>query len=156
MKIEDLFSEEFIKMGNVVNLLAFEDTEEYRTIRGHIMLERLIDKLLCKRLSDYEKLLKRHRIYFDLKVDLCLSLGLIQDILAEALHTLNKIRNKLSHEESPNISMDDIKKLNTKYFNEPMFQKALDVVYKEGYKDSLMLSTLFLYWEVNRLIKEIK
>lgn len=154
MKIDDIFYKEFLKMGKVVNLLAFEDTEEYRVIRGHIMIERLLDKLLQTKLSKYGNLLKKHRVYFDLKVDLCMSLKIIQDKLAVALHTLNKIRNKLSHQENPEISLDEIKRLNTKFFNEPMFQKALDMVYKKGYKDFLMLSTMFLYWEVNKLIQK--
>lgn len=135
-----------------VALLAFQDTEEYRVIRGHIMIERLLDDLLEQNLKGYAKLLKRHRIYFDLKVDLCLVLGLISERLSNALHTLNKIRNKLSHEKSPEISQTEIKKLNTKYYKDPMFQKALEFVYKKGYKDALMLSTLLLYWEVAHLV----
>ena len=118
------------------------------------MIERLLDSLLEKNLTKYRMLLKRHRIYFDLKVDLCLSLKLISDKLGNALHTLNKIRNKLSHEKNPDISQDEIKRLNTGYYEEPMFQKALESVYEKGYKDALMLSTLFLYWEVSRVLTE--
>ncbi len=146
---------QFKELGEeAVLLLAFEDTEEYRVIRGHVMIERLLDSLLEKNLTKYRMLLKRHRIYFDLKVDLCLSLKLISDKLGNALHTLNKIRNKLSHEKNPDISQDEIKRLNTGYYEEPMFQKALESVYEKGYKDALMLSTLFLYWEVSRVLTE--
>lgn len=152
MEFEELLSQESFRMGEAVNLLAFEDTEEYRAIRGHIMIERLLDQLLAAKLMDYDRLLNKHRVYFDLKVDLGLSLGLVGDSLAEALHTLNRIRNKLSHQQTPDISMEEIKKLDTRFFSEPMFRKALEVVYEKGYKDSLVLSTLFLYWEVGRLV----
>ena len=134
-----------------VSLLAFEDTEEYRVIRGQIMIERLIDSLLERKLDKYRALLKKHRIYFDLKIDLCLSLNLISEKLGVALHTLNRIRNKLSHEKTPEILPNDIRQLNTGFYKEPMFQKALEFTYKEGYKDALMLSTLLLYWEVSHL-----
>jgi len=153
--MEEELENTFKKLGfEAVDLLTFIDTEEYRVIRGQIMIENLLDALLGKNLSSYKKLAKRHRIYFDLKVDLCLSLNLISERLGEALHTLNKIRNKLSHEKNPTISMDEIKKLNTRFYNEPMFQKALDFVYEKGYKDALMLSTLFLYWEVSRIVTQ--
>jgi hypothetical protein len=137
---------------DAIALLAFQDTEEYRVIRGHIMIERLLDDLLGHNLKGYDKLVKKHRIYFDLKVDLCLALGLMTERLGNALHTLNRIRNRLSHEKNPEISQNEIKKLNTKFYKEPMFQKALESVYKQGYKDALMLSTLLLYWEVARLV----
>jgi len=137
-------------------LLAFEDTEEYRVIRGQVMIERLLDSLLEKNLTKYRMLLKRHRIYFDLKVDLCLSLNLISEKLGNALHTLNRIRNKISHEKAPNISQTEIKRLNTGFYKEPMFQKALEFVCGKGYKDALMLSTLLLYWEVSRVLTEAK
>jgi len=153
--MEEELENTFKKLGfESVELLTFTDTEEYRVIRGQIMIENLLDELLGKNLSSYKKLAKRHRIYFDLKVDLCLSLNLISERLGEALHTLNKIRNKLSHEKNPTISMDEIKKLNTRFYSEPMFQKALDFVYEKGYKDALMLSTLFLYWEVSRTVTQ--
>jgi len=156
MNNEDAFKQ-FKELGEeAVLLLAFEDTEEYRVIRGQVMIERLLDSLLEKNLTKYRMLLKRHRIYFDLKVDLCLSLNLMSERLGNALHTLNRIRNKLSHEKTPNISQDEIKRLNTGFYKEPMFQKALEFVYEKGYKDALMLSTLFLYWEVGRLLTESK
>ncbi len=135
-----------------ISLLAFEDTEEYRVIRGQIMIERLIDSLLARNLQKYRALLKKHRIYFDLKVDLCLSLNLISEKLGDALHTLNRIRNKLSHEKTPEITENEIRKLNTGFYKEPMFQKALDFTHEKSYKDALMLSTLLLYWEVSRLL----
>jgi hypothetical protein len=135
-----------------IALLAFQDTEEYRVIRGHIMIERLLDDLLEHNLKGYNKLVRKHRIYFDLKVDLCLALGLMTERLGNALHILNRIRNRISHEKNPEISQNEIKRLNTKFYKEPMFQKALEFVYKEGYKDALMLSTLLLYWEVARLV----
>ena len=120
---------QFKELGEeAVLLLAFEDTEEYRVIRGQIMIERLLDSLLEKNLTKYRMLLKRHRIYFDLKIDLCLSLNLISEKLGNALHTLNRIRNKLSHEKAPNIPQAEIKRLNTGFYKEPMFQKALEFV----------------------------
>ena len=150
-------SQQFKELGEeALSLLAFEDTEEYRVIRGQIMIERLLDSLLEKNLTKYKDLLKRHRVYFDLKVDLCLCLNLISNTLGSALHTLNRIRNKLSHEKNPKISAEEIKRLNTGYYEEPMFQKALEYVYEKGYKDALMLSTLLLYWEVSRVLTESK
>ncbi len=139
-----------------ISLLAFEDTEEYRVIRGQIMIERLIDTLLERNLHKYRALLKKHRIYFALKLDLCLSLNLISEKLRDALHTLNRIRNRLSHEKTPEITQTEIRKLNTRFYEEPMFQKALEFTYEKGYKDALMLSTLLLYWEVSRLLTNRK
>ena len=89
-------------------------------------------------------------------MDLCLCLNLISEKLGIALHTLNKIRNRLSHEKNPEISQEEIKKLNTGFYKEAMFQKALEFVYKKGYKDALMLSTLLLYWEVSRYLTDFK
>lgn len=150
---KDLFGE----LGEEgMSLIAFEDTEEYRVIRGQIMIERLIDSLLERNLHRYRALLKKHRIYFDLKVDLCLSLNLISEKLGDALHTLNRIRNRLSHEKTPEITQNEIGKLNTGFYKEPMFQKALGFTYEKGYKDALMLSTLVLYWEVSRLLTNKK
>ena len=83
--------------GEGVSLLVFEDTEEYSVICGQIMIERLLDSLLEKTLNGYKVLLKKHRVYFDLKVDLCICLNLILDKPGDALHTLNRIRNKLSY-----------------------------------------------------------
>jgi hypothetical protein len=147
----------FIELGEEgLSLLAFEDTEEYRVIRGQIMIERLIDSLLEKNLHRYKSLVKKHRIYFDLKVDLCLSLNLISEKLGGALHNLNRIRNRLSHEKTPEITHNEIRKLSTGFYKEPMFQKALEFTYEKGYKDALMLSTLLLYWEVSRLLTNKK
>ena len=147
----------FVELGEEgISLLAFEDTEEYRVIRGQIMIERLMDSLLERNLHRYRALLKKHRIYFDLKVDLCLSLNLISEKLGDALHTLNRIRNRLSHEKTPEITQNEIRKLNTGFYKEPMFQKALEFTYEKGYKDALMLSTLLLYWEVSRLLTNKK
>ena len=120
------------------------------------MIERLIDSLLERNLHRYRALLKKHRIYFDLKVDLCLSLNLTSEKLGDALHALNRIRNRLSHEKMPEIPQNEIRKLNTGFYKEPMFQKALEFTYEEGYKDALMLSTLLLYWEVSRLLTNKK
>lgn len=149
--IEKSFFDKFKEMGETVELLAFKDTEEYRVVRGHILIERELDKLLNKKLENFTYLLKRHRIYFALKVDLTFSLGIISKKLADALQVLNKIRNRMSHENIQDISLSEIKKLNTKFYSEPMFQKALDVIYEKGFKDALMLSTLFLLWEVKRV-----
>jgi len=137
-----------------MNLLVFEDTEEYRVIRGQILIEKILDSLLEKRLNRYKSLAKKHHIYFDMKIDLCISLNIISEKLGTALHTLNKIRNKMSHENTPNISMNDIKNLNTGFFKEPIVQKALKVTCDKGYKDALTFSTILLYWEICHLVTE--
>ncbi|MBA7706291.1 hypothetical protein ES703_115143 [subsurface metagenome] len=145
MKNDDALKASFKELGEeAVLLLAFKDTEEYRVIRGQVMIERLIDSLLEKNLNKYKVLVKKHRIYFDLKVDLCLCLNLMSEKLGSALHTLNRIRNKLSHEKTPEISQDEIKRLNTGFYKEPMFQKALEFTYDKGYKDALRASSFFM------------
>lgn len=150
-----MFDKDFLKkfsaMGEYVNLLAFKDTEEYRVVRGHILIERELDKLLGRKLKNFANLQKHHRLYFSLKTELALSLGIISKKLADALQALNKIRNRMSHENIQDISLNEIKKLNTKFFKQPMFQKALEFTYEKGFKDALMLSTLLLFWEIKRL-----
>ena len=125
-------------------------------IRGQIMIERRLDSLLSKTLTGYKVLLGRHWVYFDLEVDLCLCSNLISDKPSDALYTLNRIRNKLSYEKNPEIPEYEIRKLKTGFYKEPMFQKALGLVDKKGYEDALMLSTLFLYWEISRLVTQSK
>ena len=133
MKNEDALKASFKELGEeALLLLAFQDAKEYRVIHGQVMIERLTDSPLEKNLNKYKLLLKKHRIYFDLKMDLYLCLSLMSEKLSSALRTLNRIRNKLSHEKKPEISQDEMKRSNTGFYKEPMFQKALEFTYEKG------------------------
>lgn len=135
-----------------MELLVFDAPELSAVLRGHMLIERVIEALIAGRMKHPSHLLDRHRLTFELKVDLASALGVIPDTLLGAAKALNNIRNAYAHREDHRLTFEELNSLKIKW--EPIQKKAYKVACTKGEEEAAKIAIIFLYWAFLNLLPQ--
>jgi hypothetical protein len=133
--------------------LIFGSPEISSILRGHLLIERVIEGLIARVLSKPKKLFDSHRLTFELKVDLADAMGLLPASHVSAAKALNSIRNAYAHREDHAITVDELNSLKIKW--EPIQKKAYAAASKKGPVEAVRIAVIFLNWSFLRLLHPV-
>jgi hypothetical protein len=149
LKFDELSFEELDQ--HAIERLVFDDEEISPILKGHIFIEKILEALISKNLSVPEAFFKRTRS-FELKTDLALAMGLIDQKHYSAFKAINKIRNNYAHEHDYKVSIQDLSGFKLEWIE--IQNKAFDVACTKGAGEAARISTIFLCWKAINLISE--
>ena len=136
-----------------VQQLIFDDKGVFSLLKGHLLIEGILDTLIARNLKYPNRLLNKRQITFDFKIDLLRSLDAIPEKFVSPIKALNKLRNNLAHIEEHDITMDDLRKLQLEW--EEIQKQAFIMAYKKnGIGEAATVATLFLVWRCLHLISK--
>lgn len=135
-----------------MELLVFDAPELSAVLRGHMLIERVIEALISGRMRSPSHLLDRHRLTFELKADLASALGVVPDTLLGAAKALNNIRNAYAHREDHRLTFEELNSLKIKWV--PMQKKAYEAACTKGEEEAARIAIIFLYWEFLKLLPQ--
>jgi len=133
-----------------MEMLVFGSPELSSVLRGHLLIERTIEALIAKNLARPEKLMDRHRITFEMKVDLADALGILPSAYVGAAKALNGIRNRYAHREDHQVSIEELNSLKIEWA--PIQKDAFKVAVAKSREDAVQLAIIFLNWSFLRLL----
>jgi hypothetical protein len=134
-----------------VQQLIFDDKDVFSLLKGHLIIEGILETLIKRNLKYPNHLLNKRQLSFDFKVDLLRSLDAIPEKIVSPIKAINKLRNDLAHTEEHEITMDDLKKLQFEW--EGTQKTAFNMAYKrKGIGEATTIATLFLVWRCLHLI----
>ncbi|TYK64206.1 hypothetical protein [Colwellia echini] len=131
--------------------LIFDEEEISPILKGHIFIEKILETLISSNLQTPQALFKRTRS-FELKVDLALAMGLIDQKYFSAFKAINNIRNNYAHKHDYKVTIKELSGF--KFDWEPVQNKAFDVACSKGAGEAVRLATIFLTWKAIHLIKQ--
>ncbi|ENF6041963.1 hypothetical protein R4R77_002617 [Citrobacter amalonaticus] len=111
-------------LGEYMNMIETTDDELSVVIKGHYGLENLIEKILVISVPS-SGALDFKRITFMLKVDLLISLGLLDSKFKPMLNFINSIRNKFAHNPYSLFDEKDALKIRTILMQQKVFNHLL-------------------------------
>jgi len=89
---DDVTFEYFARVG-------YHDDEISILLKGHLLVEHLLNKIIKAKCKNPEKILNDHRSYpFTVKLQIVYSMGLLPEYLFKNVTKLNAIRNRLVHD----------------------------------------------------------
>ena len=89
--------------------VRLHDDEVSVTLKGHLLVEYLINKIIQQKKEVPEKVLgKSHNFTFSKKLQLVYSMGVLPDYLFENINQINRLRNKLAHNLTFDLHKEDM------------------------------------------------
>lgn len=136
---------------HVIQKLIFDEEEMSPILKGHIFIEKILETLISNNLSNSKAFFKRTRS-FDLKVDLALAMGIINEKYFSAFKAINKVRNNYAHKHEYRVTIED---LNSFKFEWGATQnEAFNVACTKGAGEAARIATIFLCWKAVYLTKQ--
>ena len=129
--------------------LVFDDNEISPILKGHLVIEKVLETLISNSLSKPDAFFRNRRT-FDLKIDLAKSMGLIDEKYESAFKALNRIRNNYAHKGDYQVNIDELNGI--KFDWEDIQNQAFDVACTKGVGEAARLATIFLCWKAIHLI----
>lgn len=149
LNFDDLSFEELDQ--HAMERLVFDEEEISPILKGHIFIEKVLETLISNNLSAPDAFFKRTRS-FDLKTDLALAMGLIDQKYYSAFKAINKVRNNYAHKHDYKVSIGDLSGF--KFDWEEIQNQAFEVACNKGPSEAARISTIFLCWKAIHLINE--
>jgi len=87
--------------------LVFDEDEISPILKGHIFIEKVLETLISNSLVNSSALFNRRRS-FELKSDLALPMGLIDNKHNSAFKAINKVRNNYAHIHDYKVSIEEL------------------------------------------------
>jgi hypothetical protein len=131
--------------------LAFAEEEISPILRGHIFIEKVLETLISNNLEKPAALFGRTRT-FELKVDLALAMGIINQKYYSAFKAINNIRNNYAHKHTYKVSIEELSGF--KFDWADVQNQAFTVACTKGPGEAARIATIFLCWKAINLIKE--
>jgi hypothetical protein len=131
--------------------LVFDDQEISPILKGHIFIEKVLETLISNNLKKPEALFKKMRS-FELKADLALAMGLINQQYYSAFKAINNIRNNYAHKHDYSVSIEELSGLKFEWAD--IQNKAFKAACSKSSGEGVRIATIFLCWKAIGLIKE--
>ncbi|AHK22019.1 hypothetical protein BF17_18905 [Yersinia similis] len=129
--------------------LIFDEEELSPILKGHIFIEKILENLISRNLVEPKIFFKSTRS-FDLKVDLALAMGVIDEQYYSAFKAINKVRNNYAHKHDYKVSFAELNAF--KFDWEAIQNKAYKAACSKGIEDAARIATIFLCWKAIHLI----
>jgi len=143
MGTENEFKEHVFKYFDGRAVLESDDLTV--VIRAHLLIENIIEKILCKNID--LKTFEDRELTFNFKMKMAQSLGLLDD-LYPAIQRLNKIRNEFAHNIETKIESTDIGIFIELYENAGY---GNDFVWKAALKDKKACFGIVIHYILGKL-----
>lgn len=111
-------------LSEYIHMIEAAGDELSVVIKGHYGLEKIVEKTLCVSVPSSDAL-DFKRITFMLKVDLLISLGLLDNKFKPMFNCINSIRNKFAHNPYSQFDEGDALKLRTIMMQQKVFNHLL-------------------------------
>ena len=134
----------------VMERLVFDTKELSLILKGHLFIERLLERYLRANLPNPGVLFKE-QFSFSQKLKTAFATGVIPERHYSAINALNKIRNQYAHSDSYIVSIKELTHLKVQW--EPIQEKAFEVSCTRGIEETTFIAVLFLCWSVMGLLK---
>lgn len=135
-----------------MQMLVSDGPEVSAILRGHLLVERVIEALIVKRLKYPEKFFSNHRVTFEMKVDLASALGVLPDAHHSAAKALNNIRNAFAHREDHKLNFEELNSLKIGWA--AIQKKAYDAACGKGVEEAARIALIFLNWSFINLLPQ--
>ncbi|TDN58459.1 hypothetical protein [Scandinavium goeteborgense] len=143
-------------LGEYMDMIEATDDELSVVIKGHYGLEDIIEKILTVSIPSSDAL-DFKRITFILKVDLLISLGVLDRTFKPMFNFINSIRNKFAHNPYSLFEEKDAVKIKTILMQQKVFNHLLlnSIQPKDVLKDSLCCAYALIEAILKNKYKEI-
>lgn len=131
--------------------LVFDTKELSSILKGHLFIERLLERYLKQKLPNPEILFKE-QITFSQKLKIAFATDTIPEPHYSAISAFNRIRNKYAHSDSYSVSINELSQLKVQW--EPVQEKAFEAACTKGIEDATLIAVLFLCWSVMSLVNK--
>ncbi|MBN8789779.1 MAG: hypothetical protein J0I84_22085 [Terrimonas sp.] len=131
-----------------VQRLIFDTKELSSILKGHLFIERILERLLKETLPNPSVLFKQ-QITFSQKLNIAFAIGAIPQDYYSAITSLNKIRNNYAHSDSYVVVLEELNSLKIKW--DSVQEKAFKAACSKGIEDAVRIAVLFLCWTILRL-----
>lgn len=148
MQLNELTLEEL--EDQTMERLVFGADEMSPILKGHIFIERILETLISKKMSNSNIFFKKRKT-FDLKLDLAMAMGIIDQKHYSAFRSLNNIRNNYAHQDEYVVSMDELSGL--KFDWADVQKTAFKAATTKGSGESAKISMIFLCWKAIELLQ---
>lgn len=148
MKFDELTFDDLDQ--HAMESLVFDDEEISPILKGHIFIEKILETLISKHLKNPGVFFKSTRS-FDLKTDLALAMGLIDNKYYSAFKAINKVRNNYAHKHGYKVSLEDLSGFKFDWVD--IQQKAFNSACNKGPGEAARISIIFLCWKAIYLIR---
>lgn len=135
---------------HVIQKLVFDEDEMSPILKGHLFIEKILETLISNNLSNPKAFFKRTRA-FDLKVDLALAMGIIDEKYFSAFKAINKVRNNYAHKHEYRVTIEDLSSF--KFEWETIQDEAFKGATAKGTGEAARIATIFLCWKAIYLIR---
>ncbi|MES9859774.1 MAG: hypothetical protein ABW157_18285 [Candidatus Thiodiazotropha sp. LLP2] len=142
MNFEELSFEELDQ--HAMENLVFDDEEVSPILKGHIFIEKVLETLISKSLANPDAIFKRTRT-FDLKADLALAMGLIDEVYYSAFKAINKVRNNYAHKHVYKVSIEELSGF--KFNWEEIQNQAFEGACTKGAGEEIRTGCLVYYYK---------
>lgn len=140
--------------ARTAQLIILDDGEMFAVLKAHLIIERILDTVIKRNLKRSTRLTKKHRLSFELKLDLVRSFDILPEKYISSIKALNKIRNNIAHDEDYELTFQELKRLEVEWA--PIQKKAYKVSCSKGVQEATRIASLFLVWKCVRFIAEPK
>lgn len=137
----------------IMGKLVFDDAELSPTLKGHLIIEKILETLISNNLAD-PKALFQHRLSFDLKLAVAKAMGLLPEKHFAAFKALDRVRNKYAHQGDYQLTLDELTAF--KFDWEPVQEQDFVASCTKGVGEAAKIVTIFLCWKAMLLIKKLK
>jgi hypothetical protein len=138
--------------AHTTGLLVFDAPEISAILRGHLLVERVVEALISQEMSSPDRFFKNQRVSFEMKIDLASALGVLPETHVSAAKAINKIRNSYAHNEEHKLTMGELNSLKIRW--EPIQEKAYGVACQKGVEEAARVALIFLNWSFLNLLPQ--
>lgn len=135
-----------------MQLLVWDAPELSVILRGHLLIERVIEALISEKMTNPKKFFGNQRISFEMKCDLAAALSVIPDAYIGAAKALNNIRNAYAHGENHLLSIEELNSLKIGWTS--LQNQAYAGACTKGVDEAARIAIIFLHWSFLRLLPQ--
>lgn len=135
-----------------MQVLVLDAPELSVILRGHLLIERVIEALISQKMKRPDRFFENQRITFEMKCDLAFALGVIPDAHLSAAKALNNIRNSYAHREDHKLSFEELNSLKIRWTATQ--KKAYAMACTKGVDEAARISIIFLNWSFLGLLPQ--
>jgi len=133
-------------------MLVWDAPELSVILRGHLLIERVIEALISRKMKEPDQFFKKHRITFEMKVDLAVALGLLTKPHMSAAKALNNIRNSYAHREDHELTLEELNSFKI-HWNSTQ-KNAYKMACTKGTAEAARIAIIFLNWSFLQLLNQ--
>ena len=136
----------------VMQMLIYDAPELSVVLRGHLLIERVVEALISQKMKHPNRFFNNQRISFEMKLDLASALDVLPETHLSAAKALNNIRNSYAHREEHALSIEELNSLKIRWDKKQ--KQAFELACSKGVDEAARLAIIFLNWSFLNLLPQ--